>query len=90
MSLELLPGNAAVAGTMGLLAGAVGPEQCWGTPGETGSIFTMAGAEPRQTDGDSTTAGGDEGGRGGRGHQRSDYQNSCASGIQTLTGSVVV
>lgn len=51
MSL-LLPGIVvAVAGTMGLLAGgAVGLGQCWGMLGETGSIFTMAGAEPRQTD----------------------------------------
>ena len=58
MSLELLPGSVGVAGTMGLLAGgAVGPEQCWGMPGETGSILTMAGAEPRQTDWDKTTAG---------------------------------
>lgn len=51
MSLELLPGNVVVAGTMGLLAGgAVGLEQCCGMLGETGSILTMAGAEPRQTD----------------------------------------
>ena len=50
MSLELLLGNAVVAGTMGLLTvEAVGLEQCWGMLGETGSILTMAGAEPRQT-----------------------------------------
>lgn len=55
----LLPGIVvAVAGTMGLLVGrAVGLGQCWGMLGETGSIFTMAGAEPRQTDWDRTTAG---------------------------------
>lgn len=52
ISLELLPGKDGVAGTMGLLAGGavVGLEQCWGMLGETGSILTMAGAEPRQTD----------------------------------------
>lgn len=52
MSLELLPGVVVVvAGTMGLLVGgAVGLEQCWGMLGETGSILTMAGVEPRQTD----------------------------------------
>lgn len=56
----LLPGIVvAVAGTMGLLVGgAAGLGQCWGMLGETGSIFTMAGAEPRQTDWDRTTAGG--------------------------------
>lgn len=60
MSPELLPGNAVVAGTMGLLlGGAVGLEPCWGMLGETGSTLTMAGAEPRQTDGDRTTAGED-------------------------------
>lgn len=59
MSLELLPGNVVVAGTIGLLAGgAVGLEQCCGMLGETGSILTMAGVEPRQTDGERTTAGG--------------------------------
>lgn len=67
MSLELLPGNAAVvvaAGMMGLLGGgAVGLEQCWGMLGETGSTLTMAGAELRQTGGDKTTVGGDR--RGG-------------------------
>lgn len=62
MSLELLHGNGGVAGTMGLLVGgAVGLEQCWGMLGETGSILTMAGAEPRQTDGDRTTGGGKTG-----------------------------
>lgn len=57
MSLELLPGNA-VVWTMGLLAveEATGLEQCWDTLGETGSIFTMAGAELRQTGGERTTA----------------------------------
>lgn len=59
MSLEVLPGNAAVvvaAGMMGLLVGgAVGLEQCWGMLGETGSTLTMAGAELRQTGGDKTT-----------------------------------
>lgn len=68
MSLELLPGNAAVvvaAGMMGLLVGgAVGLEQCWGMLGETGSTLTMAGAELRQTGGDKTTAGEDR--QGGR------------------------
>lgn len=63
MSLELLPGNAAVvvaAGMMGLLVGgAVGLEQCWGMLGETGSTLTMAGAELRQTGGDKTTVGED-------------------------------
>lgn len=59
ISLELLPGREVVAGTMGLLVGGavVGLEQCWGMLGETGSILTMAGAEPRQTDGDRTTEG---------------------------------
>lgn len=44
---------------MGLLVGGavVGLEQCWGMLGDTGSILTMAGAEPRQTDGDRTTEG---------------------------------
>lgn len=59
MSFELLPGKVVVAGTMGLLVGgAVGLEQCWGMLGETGSILTMAGVEPRQTDGEMTTGGG--------------------------------
>lgn len=59
MSFELLPGKVVVAGTMGLLVGgAVGLEQCWGMVGETGSILTMAGVEPRQTDGEMTTGGG--------------------------------
>lgn len=61
MSLQLLPGKDVVAGTIGLLVGgAVGLEQCWGTLGETGSILTMAGAEPKQTDWDRTTIGGRE------------------------------
>lgn len=52
-----------IAGTMGLLAeGDVVPEQCWGMLGETGSILTMAGAEPRQTDWDKTTTRGRYGG----------------------------
>lgn len=61
MSLELLPGNGVVAGTMGLLLeeeAAGGLEQCWGMLGETGSILTIAGAELRQTDGERTTRGG--------------------------------
>lgn len=59
MSLELLlVGAFTTAGTMGLLADGDGvPEPCWGTLGETGSILTMAGAEPRQTDWDKTTTG---------------------------------
>lgn len=58
MSLGLLLGNGAVAGTMGLLAeGAAGLEQCWGMLGDTGSILTMAGAELRETDGERTTGG---------------------------------
>lgn len=61
ISLELLPGSVVVAGTMGLLlCGAVGLEQCWGMLGDTGSILTMAGAEPRQTDWDKTTGGDGE------------------------------
>jgi len=59
MSLELLPGNVVVAGMMGLLVvEAAGLEQCWGMLGETGSIFTIAGAEPRQTGGERTTKRG--------------------------------
>lgn len=60
MSLEpLLIEVFTIAGTMGLLAdGDVVPEQCWGMLGETGSILTMAGAEPRQTDWDKTTTRG--------------------------------
>lgn len=53
MSLQLLPGRED-AGMMGLLAGgAVGLVQCM--LGETGSTLTMAGAEPKHTDGDRTT-----------------------------------
>lgn len=54
MSLQLLPGRED-AGMMGLVVGgAVGLVQCM--LGDTGSIFTMAGAEPKHTDGDRTTA----------------------------------
>lgn len=64
MSLELLLIEVfTIAGTMGLLAdGDVVPEQCWDMLGETGSILTMAGAEPRQTDWDKTTTRGRYGG----------------------------
>lgn len=65
MSLELLPSNGVVAGTMGLLleeedeeGEEAGLEQCWGMLGETGSILTIAGAELRQTEGERTTGGG--------------------------------
>lgn len=57
ISFELLPGNVAVAGTMGLLMGGAGALEMLG---ETGSTLTMAGAELRQTDGERTTAGGDD------------------------------
>lgn len=60
MSLEPLLEVFTTAGTMGLAAdGGAAPGQCWGTLGDTGSILTMAGAEPRHWDRTTT----------GRGHQ---------------------
>jgi len=107
MSLEWLPGNAAdvvVAGTMGLLVGgATEAEQCM--LGDTGSIFTMAGDEPRQMAWDRTTGGGRRGGEGGgrrgRGKEQEAEEEECRQlgsfdskilkETQTLlTGSVLV